>query len=812
MKDKKLAKQVEKFEDDDLNVTQRQATNYVVKTILITVVSLLVTFVSLFVIFNFVYPTISLQNDASYALSSDTTYYKNGDSFYTIESSTMHYRCTNSRHTETPNDYTTRNPSGTCYSSPSGSYYSHRCTEVTGSHSWSRYGDSHEQGEMVSEREYYQHYASSRSGSIGAYYWECDTCGATTSGHWYDSGAHSWGQCRLKTYATYYCPLCEHVMDEQTIVQTTCPATYVWYCSHCNVKKDSSNENGACSSNVTGYKCSYCNQTFSTNSTDDCTSRPIYNYYGHSMTILYLSHVYKNIDTGSTVTATSTYDEATGYTVTFNANGGSGTMNSQYFLHGHSQTLSPNTFTRTDYKFKGWATSSSGAVVYADQAALNLSSGGDMTLYASWEATTIRVTVTLNNQSATTAGTTSVTATCGAAMPSITPPTKNGYTFGGYYTGTNGSGTRYYYSSGSSAKTSDLTVATTLYAKWTAAYYKITVNSNGGTGGSTSTGYTFSPSASQTKTITLPTRTGYTLSSWSSSGSSSSLSVSGTTVTIPANCYGAATITANWTPITYTVNYNANGGSGTMSASTHIYDTNKNLTTNTFTRTGYNFRGWALTSSGGVTYQDGQSIKNLTTTNAGTINLYAVWRPVTVVLKLNATTADDKGTTAVNLTYNESMPNITVPTKMGYYFKGYYIDNTLIYGPNGNPVSSTSTYTANVEATASFEKWYSVESTTGSTTTCTVCDSADTNLKRATITFQPSEGHVITAFSFDNAGWFNIEKNEGTLRNSNVAVGVTYYASQGSNVLVIEFVGIETTGVKIYLQTTAGSYSGLSAN
>ena len=62
----------------------------------------------------------------------------------------------------------------------------------------------------------------------------------------------------------------------------------------------------------------------------------------------------------------------------------------------------------------------------------------------------------------------SVTATYGSAMPPITPPTRSGYTFGGYYTGTNGSGTQYYTADGSSARTWNLTSATTLYAKWTA--------------------------------------------------------------------------------------------------------------------------------------------------------------------------------------------------------------------------------------------------------------------------------------------------------------------------------------------------------
>ena len=75
--------------------------------------------------------------------------------------------------------------------------------------------------------------------------------------------------------------------------------------------------------------------------------------------------------------------------------------------------------------------------------------------------------VTLDRQGGS-GGTANVTATYGSAMPVITIPTRIGYTFGGYYIGTNGSGTQYYTASGASARTWDLTSVTTLYAKWTA--------------------------------------------------------------------------------------------------------------------------------------------------------------------------------------------------------------------------------------------------------------------------------------------------------------------------------------------------------
>ncbi|MBQ4146124.1 MAG: InlB B-repeat-containing protein [Clostridia bacterium] len=84
-----------------------------------------------------------------------------------------------------------------------------------------------------------------------------------------------------------------------------------------------------------------------------------------------------------------------------------------------------------------------------------------------------------------------------------------------------------------------------------------------------------------------------------------------------------------WAPNTYKVSYNSNGGSGSMSNSTHTYDIAKNLTNCTFSKKGYTFSGWATTSNGNVVYTNGASVKNLTTTNGDTVTLYAVWEKTT---------------------------------------------------------------------------------------------------------------------------------------------------------------------------------------
>lgn len=97
---------------------------------------------------------------------------------------------------------------------------------------------------------------------------------------------------------------------------------------------------------------------------------------------------------------------------------------------------------------------------------------------------------------------------------------------------------------------------------------------------------------------------------------------------------------ANWEANTYTVTYNANGGSGTTADSSHTYGTAKALTANGFSRTGYSFYGWATTQAkadaGTRDYTNKQSVKNLTSTNNGTFTLYAVWIPYTMTFKYHA--------------------------------------------------------------------------------------------------------------------------------------------------------------------------------
>jgi uncharacterized repeat protein (TIGR02543 family) len=147
------------------------------------------------------------------------------------------------------------------------------------------------------------------------------------------------------------------------------------------------------------------------------------------------------------------------------------------------------------------------------------------------------------------------------ASTTLPTPTRSNYTFGGWYTGANGSGTHVGNGGDSYTPTNSLT----LFAKWTGNTYNFWIIPNGGTGGSpleSSKGtYTYND-ASQTITFTPPTndvtvtfnpnggtvipssRTGSrAISSWSCSNGASA---TGNTLTIPANTSGDITLTPNW--------------------------------------------------------------------------------------------------------------------------------------------------------------------------------------------------------------------------------------------------------------------------
>ena len=216
-------------------------------------------------------------------------------------------------------------------------------------------------------------------------------------------------------------------------------------------------------------------------------------------------------NTSSTASVNVTIPAKPSYSVTYNANGGSGAPGGQTKWYGDDLTLSSTKPTRTGYTFKGWATSSSSSTV-AYAAGAKYTGNAALSLYAVWQAITYSIgynanggtgapasqtktygtALTLSSTKPTRAASVDATFTVtynangGSVSPSsATSKKRTNFTFKNWNTASNGSGTAYNPGASYSAN-----AAATLYAQWNS-----------------------SPSTDPL-TLPRPTRTNYSFNGW----------------------------------------------------------------------------------------------------------------------------------------------------------------------------------------------------------------------------------------------------------------------------------------------------------
>jgi uncharacterized repeat protein (TIGR02543 family) len=235
-----------------------------------------------------------------------------------------------------------------------------------------------------------------------------------------------------------------------------------------------------------------------------------------------------------------------------------------------------------------------------------------------------------------------------------TPSTVGSYVVSAYYSGDSG------YNPSTSTATS-INVTST-----------ITYSVNGATG-SAPTASVYSGTA-----IALPAGTGLSKSGYDFGGWATS--ESGTAVTSPYSPANSLTLYAVWTPHQYAITFNANGGSGSQSATS--YTTGASATalpaTTTFTRTGYNFVGWGTTSAATT------PVTSYSTSSP--IVFYALWTHGTYGVTFlpnggSGSMAIESSTATANLTANAF-------TYSNHTFTGW---NTSADG-TGTPYSNSQSY------------------------------------------------------------------------------------------------------------------------
>lgn len=364
-----------------------------------------------------------------------------------------------------------------------------------------------------------------------------------------------------------------------------------------------------------------------------------------------------------------------GYTVRFAGNGATGgNTPDQAFQYNIGQNLHRNGFVRNGYTFTGWKRADNQQAYGDGQWVTNLTTqpNGIVTMVAQWSANEAHIRYNPNPPAGKTTG--------GQGTPNWdghtgdTPAiggngwTIDGYTFAGWTTSPDGSGTKY---APGASWTANGTL--TLYAQWTPGEAGLTYDGNGATGGKTDPQNGVTDQKVNVRQNGF-TRDGYTFVRWDTQADCRGKAVNpGDKWTLQ----GSSTLYACWAGVAQTLTYHGNGATGgnTAAQSGHTGD---ELTTNAngFTRDGYTFVRWDTAKDGsGTAYGEGKNGVGRYTMKPAGNDLYAIWQanPASIRYRddygATGSTPDTTGVTGQNVTIAQN--GFTRP---GYTFTGWARD------------------------------------------------------------------------------------------------------------------------------------------
>lgn len=364
--------------------------------------------------------------------------------------------------------------------------------------------------------------------------------------------------------------------------------------------------------------------------------------------------------------------------VTLNANGGSTETktvraNSKYPL------VLPNPGTKTGYEFDGWYNGTVRVGYIGD----SYTPSADVTLTANWVGKPHTVTFDATGGSATP---TSKIVRYKAKFGSLPTATRQGYIFDGWYVSK---------SIGATEITSETVFEElsdiTLYAHWTQTYYTITYNLNGGTQRG------ILPSSVNSGVWALvyaPERDGYRFLGWMASGIDTSTAKykydggNETPITSASTKFGAeestcyicdlnssalgaeVTLTASWQLLTFTVTFDANGGTVVPASTTG--NAESPITLPEPTLVGSIFRGWFTGLTGGTKIGDaGEEY-----VPSADVTVYAKWLGRGVVVTFDPRGGSmDSGFLQLNV--GDKYGTLPEPYSSGKTFEGWYLDDEV---------------------------------------------------------------------------------------------------------------------------------------
>lgn len=367
------------------------------------------------------------------------------------------------------------------------------------------------------------------------------------------------------------------------------------------------------------------------------------------------------------------------YIIAFDANGGTGSMESHRIACDEMWQLPNNAFTNADYRFAGWTTNADNGVVQYNNGAyvqnLSYRDGAVVTLFAVWTQNQYDVVFHANGGEGVMTNQT-MSFNLSQALKSNTF-TKTGYLFNGW--SVTPEGTAVYDNNETVVNLTMIANGTfNLYATWKPIGYTVAFDANGGEG----TMYTQNFVYNETKPLPSNVfyRDGYVFSGWSTSQNAQDAQYNDKqNVTNLVSTDGSnITLYAIWKPIHYKIAFDANGGTGVMDNMVVTYDAGKTLPANTFKKDGNSFLGWSTNSTASdALYKDSAFVKNLTTNADETVKLYAVWKPKTINITFHKnTSADDTTTIQQTLTYGVANQSFAANswTRTGYTLLGWSDD------------------------------------------------------------------------------------------------------------------------------------------